>query len=591
VVNLPEAEQTLLRERIRVLFAHAPQILLGGLAAAVILAMILRDRADAAQLQTWLVSAVIINSVRYGLVLKFRRRASTAFDPRLWGWIFALGSGVFGSLWGLGFYLFFKPDPFELILLTLVLSGMVAGSLASLSAFLPAYVLYVVCSVVPYIWRLTQEMTTLYLEIAGFTVLFSVTNLLYGRNAQNILIAAVQLRMEKEALADKLNQQIHATNAARDKAEQANLEKSQLLAATSHDLRQPVHAQALYLEVLRQDLFGRPEAELVERIIEASNALNDMLDSLLEISRIEAGGMLPNVTNFSLEPLLVRLDREFMPQAHGKDLRFRLFPSTAWCRSDPLFVERILRNLITNALRYTQQGGIVVGCRRRGEQLWLQVWDTGIGIPEDQQQNIFREFRQLANPERDRRKGLGLGLAIVDRLCGLLAHPIRIASQPDKGSMFEFAVPAVDPDRVALQENIMAFADLPPGLGVLVLDDDPMVLDAAGRILERLGCRAWCAGTLEDAIALVLGLAKPDVLLVDYRLSGNVTGIDAAHGIYQALGCTVPTAIITGDIALEQLDEIGNSGFPVLHKPLDGARFRALLSSLSRVTEGDFDEP
>lgn len=558
---------------------------MGGLAAAIILAMILRDRADAAQLQIWLASAVIINSVRYGLVLEFRRRVSTVFDPRLWGWIFALGSGVFGSLWGLGFYLFFKPDPFELILLTLVLSGMVAGSLASLSAFLPAYVLYVVCSVAPYIWRLTQEMTTLYLEIAGFTVLFSVTNLLYGRNAQNILIAAVQLRLEKEALADKLNQQIHATNAARDRAEQANLEKSQLLAATSHDLRQPIHAQALYLEVLRQDLLGRPEAELVERIIEAGNALNDMLDSLLEISRIEAGGMLPNLTRFPLEPLLVRLDREFMPQAHAKDLRFRLFPSTAWCRSDPVFIERILRNLITNALHYTHQGGIVVGCRHRGDRLWLQVWDTGIGIPEDQQQNIFREFQQLANPERDRRKGLGLGLAIVDRLCGLLDHPIRIASRPNKGSVFEFAVPIVDQDQSPPQENIIAPTDLSSELCVLVLDDDPMVLDAAERILERLGCRAWCVGTLEEAIQIVLSSVKFDVLLVDYRLSNNLTGIDAAHKIHKTLGYVVPTAIITGDIALEQVDEVGNSGFSLLNKPLDGARFRALLSTLSRVTD------
>jgi len=462
---------------------------------------------------------------------------------------------------------------------------MVAVSIKKKSDFLQAYLRYELCSVSPYIWRLIQEMTPLYLEIAGFTLLFSATNLLYGRNAQNILIGAVQLRLEKEALADQLNQQIHATNAARDKAEQANLEKSQLLAATSHDLRQPVHAQALYLEVLRQDLQGRPEAELVDRVIEAGHALNDMLDSLLEISRIEAGGMRPNVTCFALGPLLTRLDREFMAQAHAKDLRFRLFTTTAWCLSDPLFIERILSNLITNALRYTYQGGIVVGCRRRGDVLWLQVWDTGVGIPEHEQENIFREFQQLANPERDRRKGLGLGLAIVDRLCQLLTHPIRIASLPGKGSLFEFAVPIVNQGQKDDQENFMTPADLPPGLGVLVLDDDPMVLDAASRILDRLGCRAWCVGSLEAAIQVVQTIAKPDVLLVDYRLANNVTGIIAAQRIHKALGYIVPTAVITGDIAIDQLTDVSNSGFPVLRKPLDGARFRALLSSLSRAAD------
>jgi hypothetical protein len=186
------------------------------LSAAVILALILRDRIDNAKLSVWITAVVLINALRYTQVRTFRNLAHTEFNPLFWGWFFALGSGVFGTLWGLGFYWFFKADAFELILLTLILAGMVAGSLASLSAFLPAYVLYVVCSVAPYIYRLTQESEQLYLQISGFTVLFTITNLLYGRNAQNILIAAVQLRLEKESLAEQLNLQILATNAARE---------------------------------------------------------------------------------------------------------------------------------------------------------------------------------------------------------------------------------------------------------------------------------------------------------------------------------------------------------------------------------------
>lgn len=581
----PVGGGALSRERIRLLFAHAPQVLLGGLVAAVILALVIQDRADPVRLGRWLVAVLLLNGLRFGLVAAFRRRAHGDFHPLRWGWAFAVGSGGSGLLWGLGFYWFFKPDALELILLTLVLGGLVSGSVASLSAFLPAYLLFVACSVGLYIGRLLAEPETLYHQIAGFTVLFSLTNLLYARNAQDILVAAIQLRLDKEALAGELNRQVAATEAARERAERANLEKSQLLAATSHDLRQPVHAQALYLEILKQDLAGRPEAELVERISEAGRALGEMLESLLEISRIEAGGMLPDPLPFPLDPLLLRLSREFMPEAHVKNLRFAVVATRAWCHSDPLFIERILRNLIANALRYTQRGGIVVGCRRRGDRLLLQVWDSGIGIPLDQQAQVFREFHQLANPERDRRKGLGLGLAIVDRLCRLLDHPIRVVSRPGRGSLFECGVPAARAATAPADQEALVLPDLAAGLRVLVLDDDPVVLDAAGRILARLGCRAWCVGTPAEAGRVAAAVADLQVLLVDYRLPGGVSGVDVARTIHAILGRAIPTAIITGDISPDWFEEARRAGFSILHKPLDGSRFRALLASLAHAAE------
>jgi len=576
-------EREVLRERIRLLFAHARPILLGGWIAAVILALVLRERIDGLWLSIWLLGATAINATRFGLLAVFQHRAAGPFNPLRWGWAFAVGSGVFGLFWGLGFYLFFKPEPLELILLTLVLAGMVAGSMASLSAFPPAYVLYVSGAVGLFIARLLQETDPLYEKIAGLTVLFAVVNVLYSRNAQFVLVTAIQLRLEKEALAVELNRQIAATQAAREKAERASLEKSQLLAATSHDLRQPVHAQALYLEILRQDLAGRPEADIVERICEAGNALSEMLDSLLEISRIEAGGMLPEHVDFPLYPLQVRLEREFMPQAHAQGLRFTMLPTSTWCHSDAWFVERILRNLISNALRYTQRGGVLVCCRRRGDFLLLQVWDSGIGIPLHEQRNIFREFQQLANPERDRRKGLGLGLAIVDRMSRLLGHAVRVASRPGRGSLFELKLPQARPPPLArpVAAVLEAVPDLPPGLSVLVLDDDPMVLDAARQMLTRLGCRACCVDSLAAASEAVAAAGGWQILLVDYRLPGNVDGVEAAQKLHALMGRRIPTAVITGDILPNRLEKARQAGFPVLHKPLDGARFRALLASLS----------
>lgn len=572
-----------LRERVRLLYAHAPAILLGGWIAALILAFILRGRVDGPWLALWLALATGINALRLCLVAVFRRRAAGPFNPLRWGWAFASSSGVFGVFWGLGFYLFFKPEPLELILLTLVLAGMVAGSMASLSAFLPAYVFYVAGSVGPYIGRLLQEPDPLFDKIAGLTLLFSAVNLLYARNAQSALIAAILLRLDKEALAAELGRQVAATEAAKERAERASLEKSQLLAATSHDLRQPVHAQALYLEILRQDLAGRPEAEIVERICEAGSALTEMLDSLLEISRIEAGGMQPAPADFPLSPLLARLGREFMPQAHAQGLRFSMPPTSAWCHSDPWFVERMLRNLITNALRYTRRGGVVVGCRRRAGVWLLQVWDSGIGIPPQEQLAIFKEFLQLGNPERDRRKGLGLGLAIVERMGRLLGHEVRVASRLGRGSVFEIAVPQAAARLAAPLSALAPAFDLPPGLCVLVLDDDPRVLDAARQMLARLGCQAWCVDSLAAAAEIVSSADELHVLLVDYRLPGEADGVAAAQRLHALAGRAIPTAVITGDILPGRLEKARQAGFPVLHKPLDGARFRALLSSLSRV--------
>lgn len=582
-----EQQRQITSERVRILYAHAPQVLLGGMLAAVILVFILYPHASPELLAAWLLSLILINALRYRLLIRFNRVAGGDFRPLVWAWLFAAGSACSGILWGSGFYLFFQPESLVLILLTLVLAGMIAGSVASLSAFKPAYYAYALCACSPFILRLWLEHGILFQQIAGLTVLFALTNLLYAANAQHVLISAITMRLEKERLAEQLQLQIQATDVARVAAERANLEKSQLLAATSHDLRQPVHAQNLYLDLLKADLAGRPEAEIVQRAIDAGAAVNDLLDSLMEISRIDAGGITPAFSEFPLSAMMQRLRREFMQQAHLKELRLVVVDCAAWCRSDCVLLERILRNLIANAIRYTESGGVVAGVRRRGPNLLIQVWDSGIGVPESQLQSIFEAFKQLGNPERDRRKGLGLGLAIVLRLADLLGHPLRVVSKVGHGSLFEISVPACPAAAVNISEAGQQ-ADLPANCQVLVVEDDPLVLHAAQLTLERWGCQAWCAATAAEALSLADGIADLQIIIADYRLPDGGNGVDLIEQLRRRYGRRVPAAILSGDISPERIEQAYATGFPVLHKPLDAARFRALLSALSReyVTPG-----
>jgi signal transduction histidine kinase/ActR/RegA family two-component response regulator len=578
---------TLVAERIKILYAHAPQVLLGGMLAAVILALILYTQTNVRQLAVWLVCLMLVNSARYGLLRRYRQSVDPHSRPLFWGWLFVLGCCFSGLLWGAGFYLFFQPEAKILILLTLVLAGMIAGSVASLSAFKPAYYAYVLFACLPFIGRLALEGQALYWQVAGLTVLFTLINLLYAENAQDVLIAAIKFRFEKEALADELHLQIQATDEAKLAAEQANLEKSWLLAATSHDLRQPVHAQGLYLDILLMDLAGRPEQEVVLRAIEAGTAINDMLDALTEFARIDAGSIVPQISRFPLDALLERLHREFLPQANLKGLKLHLTCRPSWCSSDPVLLERILRNLIANAIRYTDVGGVLITVRPRQNNWVVQVWDTGIGIPDSQINQIFVAFKQLVNPERDRKKGLGLGLAIVQRIAGLLDHELTVKSQFGQGSLFEISVPKREPpEHVTLTETLVGL-DLLPQLKILVVDDDAMVVHAIRTLLQRFGCHCVAAHDADTALAAADDHHDLDIILTDFRLPGSLNGAELVSRLHHKLGRHVPAAIITGDITREQIATALASGLPVLHKPLDAAQLRALLSALPRQTDSD----
>ena len=369
----------------------------------------------------------------------------------------------------------------------------------------------------------------------------------------------------------------------------ANQAKSRFLAAASHDLRQPLHALNLFIAQLSDEKDEAERGRLVKRIHAAVAAMNELFSALLDISKLDAGVLAPSISEFPVNHLLRRIETTFSPPAREKGLRLRVVPNRTWVRSDIILLERILLNLVSNAVRYTDRGGIVVGCRRCGGRLRIDVCDSGIGIPEDQQRSIFGEFYRLAGPDGDRRGGLGLGLAIVDRLCGLLNHPIELISSVGRGSRFSVSAPSV-PERIARAEDSVLPRSTIDGAHhklVMVIDDDPLVRDGMQGLLRSWGYRVATADTENAALtAVVTQGRRPDLIISDYRLAHGKTGFEAIERLHSACGSRIPAFLISGDTAPERLREASASGYHLLHKPVMPMTLRAMVSQLLKNGEG-----
>jgi signal transduction histidine kinase/ActR/RegA family two-component response regulator len=382
---------------------------------------------------------------------------------------------------------------------------------------------------------------------------------------QRIAVATAALQVEKE------------------RAESANRAKTQFLAAASHDLRQPLQALGLLVSALRMRAQDTGARDLAGRVEHALNGLEGVLEALLDISKLDAGAVSPQVQVFPVQRVLENVRDTFLPHAQAKNLELRVATTRAWVTSDPLLLERIISNLVSNAIRYTDKGGVLIGVRPRGMNVHVQVWDTGRGIPEDKQAEVFREFVQLDNPSRDRRQGIGLGLAIVDRLSRLLEHPIVLRSRVGKGTVFEVHVPR----GARYVEPVMAPRVDPTGpstlagMTVLLLDDDTEVLAALEQYLRLVGAEVIAVENLEEAIKRFMGgQREPDIIVSDYRLGAGVDGVTAVAELNRRFGPR-PAMILTGEAAPAVLRAIEASGLPRLSKPIRPAVLRATLRELA----------
>lgn len=385
---------------------------------------------------------------------------------------------------------------------------------------------------------------------------------------QRVALATLELREKKE------------------EAETATLAKSRFLAAASHDLRQPTHALGMFVARLAQLPHDEETRTLIGHLEASVRAMQDLLDALLDISRLDAQAVKVNPRPFPLADLLVPLHDSLLPVALDKGLRLRVRPCRAWVMSDPILLNRILQNLVGNALRYTRHGGVLLACRpsRGGSHLRIEVWDSGIGIAPEHQQDIFKEFFQVANPERDRSKGLGLGLNIVDRTARLLGSRVLLKSIPGRGTRFSIEVPAAppgSPQRSSGQVELKPSDDL-QGLMVLVVEDDSFSAQALGGLLQSWGCTVVGVEDLAGALAAVAGDWRPQVVLSDYRLRAGETGMQVLDRLRLAVGPSLPACLMSGDTDPALIQACRDAGVPLLHKPVRPAKLRALLRRLAQ---------
>jgi len=370
----------------------------------------------------------------------------------------------------------------------------------------------------------------------------------------------------------------------------ANTYKARFLAAASHDLRQPLQALNLYVGQLQGERDVAERARLIERLDAALGAINELFDSLLDMSRLEAGVLEPQVTNFPARALLDRVEATFTDAAQAKGLRLRTVKSAAWVRSDFVLLERILFNLVSNAVRYTARGGIVVGCRRRDTALHMEVWDSGPGIADDQREEIFREFYRSGTSAQDGPGGLGLGLAIVERLGRLLRHEIEVRSQLGRGSRFAVVVEAVPADTGAVQAPAAPTlpADAVTGKVVVVIDDDPLVRDSMRGLLGTWNCVVATAGSGRDALTQLETLGRSaDLIISDDRLLDGETGRQAIELIRGELGAAIPAFLISGDTDPERMRRAKAGGYLLLHKPVPPLALRNAVNRLLRPSRAD----
>ncbi len=375
-----------------------------------------------------------------------------------------------------------------------------------------------------------------------------------------------------------------ALKSAKEAAERASIAQSQFLAAASHDLRQPVQALVLFASALESKILGSPAAPLLKDMQGSLDALNMLLDALLDVSRLDAGIVAPRETNFALSTLLDRLVVEFGPQAGDKGISLKAVGSRAIIRTDPTLLYRVLSNFLANSIRYTSQGKVLIGARRKNKKLCIQVVDTGIGIPTHLQREIFKEFFQVGNPERDRNKGLGLGLAIVDRLSRLLRCPVNVRSREGSGSSFGVNVPLVGFNQacnLAYFKSDTIIEQVRERGVVFIIDDEAAVLKGLSLVIADWGYTVLSARTALEAIEILAQCGRaPDIIIADFRLRSICTGAEVIEHIQQTFNRPIPGILITGDTAPDRIREASSHGLTLLHKPILPSELHVAISDI-----------
>ena len=567
-------------QRIALLYGNSLAVSVTALLMAALVAIVAWPHSPADRILGWCAAVLIVQGGLQWLAYSFQHNESAVSQPVLWGRRFTISAAVAGIVWGSAVFALVTPgDTLTLSLVSACLAARATVSILTHSYHPPALYTFAV----PIFGLLTLRYSLngsdgssllglMWIAVLGYILLFV--------NYQARVVAAqIRLRCENEQLVVEFKRQNAIAEDARLKAEEASRSKSRFFAAANHDLRQPLHSLGLFATALRSGSVDEHGKQMIDQILLCTESLEQLFDNLLDISRLDAGQVEVKPEIVPANAVLNRLRSTFATPAKEKGLTLSVRGSRLTLNTDSTLLFRVLSNFVSNAIRYADQGGILVAVRRRGTTAHIEVWDTGVGIPPEQHERIFEEFYQLANPERDRSRGLGLGLATVRRIAQLLGHSIRVRSTPGKGSRFTIEVPIADPARI---QTVAATVEqkVPNLLGnklIVVIDDEATVRLGMQSLLESWGCKCIAAIDAAEALQGIDG-RLPDFIIADLRLRGSDTGIEAIRTLRSQLGEGIPAVLISGDTATEQLRRVSAAGLTMMHKPLKAVRLRALLN-------------
>lgn len=586
--SAPIAEKLIARahlDQVEMLYGQWHRTTISMLLGASILCIVLWGQAEPLLMLLWL-GAICVNQAWRGVLAHaFRLAKPGVEDAPRWGTYWSIGSAVAGALWGLAAVVMYPTSTAHEALLIVCLFGVALGGLNLTAVYKPSFYGFTLCALPPLIVRVALAGDTVHLFTALVMGVVLVFLLGFGHHLNHVLTHSLAIRYANVDLIHELRQQTREAEQARTAAETANLAKSQFLAAASHDLRQPLHALGLFAAALAARAREPELRPLIASIHASVDALESLFAQLLDLSRLEAGALTPDRTDFKLQTLFERLADEFAPQAESHGLALSFQPTSIAIVSDPLLLERILRNLVSNALRYTRKGRVIVGARRQKTSVRIEVIDSGVGIPVQMRDRIFEEFVQGgASPQSHvGGRGMGLGLAIVRRLAKLLGHTLSLASVPGRGSRFSVTVQRAMPrkprreippgTRLELSSVQAAFNDR----SIAVIDDDPAIVAAMRALFETWGARVSGG---ENVAQIVSGLAvdsarngkqgghSPDLIVADLRLSSGACGLEAVAELRRLCGQGIPALIVSGDMSEEARTAVKAAGYTLLPKPL-----------------------
>ncbi len=560
--------------QVETLYKNSPVVFVANIINTFFFVLVLWHEVNNTWLLLWGTVMMLLTSIRSVIAWYYWRDEQREESIDLWLKRFSVTALLSGFIWGVAGYNFYLPEGgVYQAFLVIFLLGIAAGSMAFLSAHLPTFYGFFMLLMFPLILRMFQESSAPHLVMGGMMIVYLLVFMVFGRNVNQVFLESILLRFDNLELVNRLTQE-------KDAAEKANIAKSKFLAAASHDLRQPLHALSLLAGALAERIQYKEVKGIVDKIRAAVAALENLFNALLDISKLDSGVLQPCVEDFYLQALLDRMENDYRPEAENKGLTFQVDNcGDLIIRSDTILLERILRNFVSNAIRYTNSGTVHLSVRRDGDRIAISVKDTGMGIPEEKQALIFDEYVQLDNPERDREKGLGLGLAIVSRISQLLGHELQLVSTEGEGSEFIVNVPRGENAKLK-QAGMAALPEFDQDLQdlrVLVIDDEKAILDALKVLLEGWGCDVVTSETVESARQQLQERGiEPDAILSDYRLRQNINGIEAIKSVESMVGREIPSLLITGDMNIEPQSE-GIEEYRVLHKPVQPARLRAFL--------------